>query len=378
MMLHADRAHAGRVVIGLSGGVDSAVAAALLCDLGFEVHALAIDTWRPPQQGADRTTSTDVPHAATAVADALGIPLTQVDLRDTFYQQVVQPFAASYAAGLTPNPCVFCNPNLKFAALLHTADALGARWIATGHYARATRDAGGSDMHPNTSPGRARLLRARAADKDQSYALYRLTQRELQRLVLPLGEVVSKEKVREIARNRGLPSADATDSQDLCFVAGGDYRALLAYLHTDGSEAMLQPGPIFDSAGTQIGQHRGLHHYTVGQRGGLGLAASERLYVLRLEPQRNAIVVGPRHELARTACDIEDTTFTSGAPPALEFDAHVRIRYRAPLVSAHVVIQDIQNARVTFGEPQYGVAPGQSLVMYDGEEVWGGGIIART
>lgn len=348
-----------RVVVGLSGGVDSAVAAAMLKEQGYDVHGVALRTWHVTGETDDSGTA-----EAAAVATALGIPLHVCDVRTAFYRDVVQPFAAAYAQGRTPNPCVMCNPGLKFATLVEQADRLQAQWIATGHYARIE--------HPTGGP--ARLLIAADRRKDQSYALYRLTQQHLRRMLLPLGHIEGKAAVRALARERHLPSAETGESQDLCFMRGGDYRSLLAQLKPDA----LHPGPILDETGTQLGEHAGLAHYTVGQRSGLGIAAAERLYVVRLRPEDNAIIVGPRSSLERRTCTIDAITFTSGAPPATTFTAQGRIRYHAPLVNVDVCLTDDHRAGVQFATPQLGVAPGQSLVLYRDEELLGGGIIAES
>jgi tRNA-specific 2-thiouridylase len=347
-----------RVAIGLSGGVDSAVAAALLQAQGYEVHGVALKTWHAPTDEAE--TSLD---SAAAVADALHIPLHVEDVETRFYRNVIEPFVAEYARGHTPNPCVMCNPTLKFAVLSEAADRLGARWIATGHYARID--------HPVAGP--ARLLHAQNLQKDQSYALYRLTQHHLTRLLLPLGDIADKATVREMARHYGLPSAEADDSQDLCFMRGGDYRSLLALLRPDA----VRPGPIYNESGEPLGEHHGLSHYTVGQRSGLGIAAAEPLYVVCLRPQDNAVIVGPSPSLVRETCTLTALTFTTGTPPAQVFSAQGRIRYRAPRVDVTVRTLDAHRAEVHFTQPQRSVAPGQSLVLYQDEEVIGGGIITE-
>lgn len=359
METHARSTNPNRVVVGLSGGVDSAVAAALLLEAGFEVQGVALHLWQAPfaETGSDPLTG------AQAVAVALGIPLTVIDLRTRFYREVVQLFADDYAKGLTPNPCVCCNPTLKFAALLAAADQAHARWMATGHYARVEQLPDGS----------ARLLRARSSRKDQSYALYRLTQDQLTRLRLPLGKVQDKAEVRALARRRQLPGAEQRDSQDLCFLRGGDYRPLIRALRPDS----LRPGPIRNAAGKILGEHRGLPLYTVGQRGGLGIATGERLYVLELRPQDNTLIVGPAQQLERGDCPLEAITFIQGAPPTPHFEAEVRIRYQSPPVPATIHILPEQNAHVTFSAPQRGVAPGQSIVFYQGDVVLGGGVITR-
>jgi len=346
----------GRCIIGLSGGVDSAVAAAILIEQGFTVQGVFLDTWHAGTGGAQALA------AAETVADHLSIQLRRCDVRQAFYARVVEPFLDTYAAGRTPNPCVLCNPLLKVATLLDAADKVGAEWIATGHYARVVY----------AGNGMARLYQARAVTKDQSYALYRLGQRHVSRLLMPLGEVASKAEVREIARALNLPAADNDESQDLCFVGTGGYHDLLAALRPDA----LRPGPILDEAGHHLGDHHGLARFTIGQRGGLGIAAAAPLYVIDLDPARNAVIVGPRARLARSECHLVDVTFVAGAPPTPQFEAMGRIRYRAPLVPVTITMIDPSNAHIAFAEPQSGIAPGQSLVVYDDEEVLGGGIIS--
>lgn len=352
-----------RAVVGLSGGVDSAVAAALLQQTGYVVHGIALRTWKA--QELEETRARPTPEQrARAVAHHLGIPLMEHDVRQEFYTHVVEPFARAYAAGRTPNPCVFCNPTLKFAALLNEADRSDARWIATGHYARV--------VHAEGEP--SRLFGACAEAKDQSYALYRLTQHQLSRMILPLGEMVDKSQVREIARRMHLPSAEADDSQDLCFIATGAHADLVGQLQDEA----VAPGPIYDLQGNLIGHHKGLPHYTVGQRSGLRIAAAERLYVLQLDPERNALIVGGRRALQITACNLSDVTFTVAAPEGSSFETLGRIRYRAPLVPIHVTLRSECEADVVFATPQVGVAPGQSLVFYRDKEVLGGGVITQT
>ena len=346
------------VMIGLSGGVDSAVAAALLVDEGFDVHAATLRLWHVAPEKTERVAA-----RARAVAEALDIPLQILEVRQRFYREVVLPFAETYARGETPNPCMVCNPRLKFKAVLNAADKLGAYWIATGHYARVR----------HRPDGPAQLLRARSASRDQSYMLHRLTQPVLTRLRLPLGELADKADVRAVARRLALPSADVRDSQDLCFLAGGDYRPLIEKLRP----ASFTPGPIIDEAGNVLGRHRGLPRYTVGQRSGLGLAAPGKLYVLELRPEENALVVAPAESLQKTGCRLRDVTFTRGAPPAPRFQAEVRIRYRAPLAAAEIEMLPDAAAHVRFVQPQRAPAAGQSVVFYQGERVLGGGIIVR-
>ncbi len=339
----------------MSGGVDSAVTAGLLLREGFEVYGVTLRLWReaslPP---------TDMFESAAGVARALGIPFTIVDLQERFYHDVVEAFADAYARGRTPNPCITCNPTIKFAALIEEADRIGAEWIATGHYARIARD-----------NERARLIRARCAARDQSYVLYRLNQSVLRRLKMPLGDYEDKAQIRELARTWDLPAMSRSDSQDLCFLSGGNYRTLLESIRPEA----LQPGPIYDENGRKLGEHRGLPFYTVGQREGLGIATGERLYVLRLDPEQNAVIVGSAEQLTRPECRLDSVVFTAGKPPAEHFTAGVQIRYRAAPVPAEIKLESETEARVVFAAPQRGVTPGQSLVFYEGEEALGGGFI---
>ena len=371
LSLHTDENQ--RVLIGLSGGVDSAVAAALLQSQGYAVEGIALQLWQAPTPPASPAPTAllaaaplaAAPLTAATVAEALGIPCHVIDVRSRFYKTVVTPFLDAYAQGRTPNPCVRCNPTLKLAVMLEAADQLGAQWIATGHYARVRRDANGT----------AHLYRAQNREQDQAYMLYRLTQRHLRRLLLPLGEIASKAEVREIARQHHLPNAARRDSQDLCFMSGEDYRTLIADLRPQS----LQPGPIYDEAGHRLGEHRGLARYTVGQRRGLGIAAAERLYVIALRPADNAVIVGPASSLERRRCTLAEMIFPTGAPsPPPTFEAHGRIRYRAPLIPVTVRMEGTHRAEVTLHQAQRGLAPGQSLVLYQADEVIGGGIIQAT
>ncbi len=349
-----------QVVVGLSGGVDSAVTAALLKAQGFEVYGVALQLWKVPFATEDSGGHTQAAH----VAQALEIPYEVLDVRERFFDQVVTPFIEAYARGETPNPCVTCNPTFKFALLLEVADRLGARWISTGHYARV--------IHTPGSP--TRLLRARYQEKDQSYALYRLTQRHLSRLRLPLGQMQSKAHVRQIAQAQGIPSASQQDSQDLCFMQGCDYRELLKYTQP----GVLQPGPIYNEQGEKLGEHQGLPYYTIGQRKGLRIAAPEKLYVLRTDYEKNALIVGPKNSLERHACQLRSITFTAGVPPAASFSASGRIRYRAPLTPLEVHLHNDTHAQIYFANPQFGISPGQSVVFYQEEAVIGGGVIDKN
>lgn len=354
-----------RVLVALSGGVDSAVAAVLLVEQGVEVAGVMLRLW--VERGGDgaKANRCCVPEAvdrARSVADHLKIPFDLIDAEALFESQVVDSFVAEYAAGRTPNPCVLCNRTVRFGLLLEHALARGATWVATGHYARVRCTGEGYQ-----------LLRGRDPVKDQSYFLHALSQQQLSRVLFPLGNL-TKEQVRDVAQRRGLPVAEQPESQDICFLVDGDHRGFLARWRPD----LFQPGPIRDTSGRVLGQHRGLPGYTIGQRKGLGIAAQEPLYVLELVPAENALVVGTVEELKRDVCVISELRLVSGLLPSSAFRAVAQIRYRAEPVG--VVVNPVMHdrARVRFDSPQLGVTPGQSLVLYDGEVVLGGGCICSV
>ena len=352
-----------RTVVAMSGGVDSAVAAALLAERGDEV----VGVWLRLVPGggdltAPRCCGTDgAGELARRAAAAIGIPFYALDYAEVFGHAVVDRFVAAYAAGETPNPCVACNAHVKFEPLLRdTLAVFGADRLATGHYARV---ASGPD-------GRWRLLRARDAAKDQSYALYMLGPAELARLVLPIGELATKDETRVIASRLGLPNAGTPESQDICFV-GGDYRELVR----ERAPEAFRDGPVEREDGTRVGSHRGVGGLTVGQRSGVGAATGERLYVLRLELERNAAVVGPRSAVRRTRYALKDASFVAGAAPAGRFAASAVLRYRGEPIPAQIEARG-ERVTVELASPAL-VAPGQALVLYDGEEVLGGGTVRR-
>ena len=352
-----------RVFVAMSGGVDSSVAAAILADRGEGV----VGVWmRLVPSGGDvdapRCCGTDqAGEDARAAAAALGIPFYALDYADVFGERVVDRFVDAYAGGETPNPCVSCNQHVKFDALLHdVVRKFGADRLATGHYARATT---GDD-------GRRHLLRARDASKDQSYALYMLGQRELARIEFPIGELRDKSETRAIAARFGLPTAAKAESMDICF-APGDYRELV---RGRAPEAFV-PGPVERTDGTVVGTHAGIGALTVGQRSGVGIATGERLYVLHLDTERRAAVVGTRAEIARRSYLLTDVSFVGGAPPSSRFATDVVLRYRGTPLAGHVDV-DRTHATLELEAPAL-VAPGQAAVFYDGDEVIGGGVVAR-
>jgi tRNA-specific 2-thiouridylase len=283
------------------------------------------------------------------------------DYESEFKESVVDQFVAEYGRGRTPNPCLSCNRHLKFGLLLQKAKELGAFFVATGHYARVRRVDSQYQLLKGVDPG-----------KDQSYVLYMLGQEELKRLLLPLGEY-SKEQVRQIARERGLPVADREESQEICFTMG-DYRRFLSAQ----PEVPFEPGPIFDEEDRVLGEHKGLPAYTIGQREGLGIAAPHPLYVLEIDTERNSLVVGPRDRLARTELRAGAVSFVSGKPPELPVEITAKIRYRSAAVGATLTYLGQEEARVRFFEPQAAITPGQGVVFYSGEAVLGGGIIEEV
>jgi len=354
-----------RVLVALSGGVDSAVAAVLLVERGYEVIGAMLQLWAergPGDAHANRCCTPEAVHRARSVADLLDIPFYLINAEAAFKSQVVDYFVAEYGAGRTPNPCVPCNRAIRFGLLLNRALALGAIFMATGHYA--------SVRHME---GRYQLLRGRDPHKDQSYFLHALTQEQLVHVLFPLGDLTKRE-VRAIARQRGLPMAEQPESQDVCFLADGDYRRFLAY----HAPHLFRSGPIRDTSGRVLGQHQGLPAYTIGQRKGLGIAAAEPLYVLAIEPAENALVVGTAEELGQDECLIEGMHYISGKVPTTTFRAAAQIRYRTWPAAVTVTPLQRQRAHVRFASPQRDITPGQFLVLYDGQVVLGGGVICKA
>ncbi len=354
-----------RVTVALSGGVDSSVAAALLVERGYQVSAAMLHLWAEP--GADRTRANacctpDSVTRARRVADQLGIPFTLVEAENEFKAWVVDYFIAAYSAGRTPNPCIPCNRAVRFGFLLDRVLAGGADSMATGHYARV-----------RCSADRCQLLRGRDPQKDQSYFLHTLNQRQLAHTLFPLGDL-TKKQVRQIARQRRLPVAEQPESQDVCFVGDGDYRRFLA----QRAPHLFRPGPIRDTAGRVLGQHHGLPAYTIGQRKGLGIAAPEPLYVLAIEPAANTLVVGTADELGRDECTVAEMHYIGGETPTAPFRAWAQIRYRARPVGVTVTPLPERRAHVRFDAPQRDITPGQFLVLYHGETVLGGGVICTA
>lgn len=352
-----------RVVIAMSGGVDSSVAAALLQQQGYEVIGMMMRLWSEPgSEAANRCCTPDAMALARRVSAKLGIPFYAVDAQDVFHNIVVNFFIDGYTKGVTPNPCLACNRHIRWEFLLKRALALGADFMATGHYARLHHD----------DQGCIQLLRAIDHNKDQSYVLHVLGQAQLSHARFPLGEF-TKPQVRELARQFGLPVAERAESQDLCFLGNGDYRSFLLR----NAPQIETPGPILTRDGQQLGEHQGLAFYTIGQRKGLGIASPEPLYVLGKDLQRNALIVGQRIELGSQELTAVNINWVAGRPPAASFQAQVKIRYKAQEAPAGVHLLDDHRAQVRFDEALRDITPGQAAVFYDGETCLGGGIIQR-
>ena len=360
-----------RVVVALSGGVDSSVAAALLVEQGYEVIGVMLRLWSEPAPltlgggpvaaATNRCCSVESVYDARGVADKLGIPFYVLNAEEAFEREVVRPFIATYAAGRTPNPCLNCNRKIRFGYLLNYAvRTLGARYLATGHYACIRRG----------EEGRYQLWRGADWGKDQSYVLSVLGQADLAQTLFPVGEY-TKRQVRALAAERGLPTASRGESQDLCFVADGDYRRFL----TDHAPEAMRPGPILGASGQQLGLHTGLPAYTIGQRQGLGIAAAQPLYVLALDTARNALIVGTGAELGRSWLRAGPINWIEGEPPAEPFAAAVQIRYRATPAAATVTPLAGGDAEAQFGAARRDITPGQGAVFYQGERCLGGGIV---
>jgi len=358
-----------RVVAAMSGGVDSSVAAALMAREAPDRAEQVIGVWmrtHPDQpEGHELQRSCCSPDAADdarRVAQILDIPFFVLNVEAEFGSRVIDEFVDAYLDGATPNPCQACNQYIKFDELLRRGlAAYGAEAVATGHYARVEhRD------------GRWRLLRAADGEKDQTYFLWVLDQEQLAATRFPLGEL-TKPQVRGIAADLGLPTAAKPESQEICFVPLGDYRALLDERRGYAGE----PGPIVDADGTRLGTHTGYAHYTVGQRHGLGVALGEAVYVREVRPSNNTIVIGRRDEVAQRSFTVDGARFVAGEPPAERFAASVRIRHRAPDVACEVTLVGVDRLVVETVDPVWAPAPGQGAVLYDGDECLGGGRIAR-
>ncbi len=351
-----------KVVVAMSGGVDSSVAAALLKQQGYDVVGMMLRLWSEAgREESNRCCTPEAMGLARRVAAKLDIPFYVIDAKQVFHDTVVTYFLDGYARGETPNPCLICNRQIRWTFLLEHALALGADFMATGHYATLRRQ----------EDGTVQLLRAVDAAKDQSYVLHVLTQDRLRRAMFPVGEY-TKPAIRQMAQSFGLPTATRHDSQDLCFLAGEDYRDFLKR----NAAGLLRPGPIVTAEGEVIGEHSGLANYTIGQRKGLGIASGVPLYVLAKDAATNQLRVGERDALGSRELAAEEVNWTSGMPSQATFRGMVKIRYTAKEMPAVVEICDNgTRAEVQFDSPQRDITPGQAAVFYDGDVLLGGGII---
>jgi len=350
-----------RVVIAMSGGVDSSVAAALLLQEGYDVIGMMLRLWSDDGRASDNRCCTPESMAlARRVAAKLSIPFYVIDAQDIFFHQVVTYFINGYAQGITPNPCLVCNQFIRWDFLFKHATVLGAQLFATGHYARVSP----------SGQYKFRLLRATDKAKDQSYVLHILSQSQLSQTLFPLGEY-TKDQIRLLARQFNLPVADREESQDLCFLAGENYRHFLRR----HSNQVVNPGPIISTSGQILGEHQGLAFYTIGQRRGLGFAYHSPLYVVKKDVSKNMLVVGTKNELGEDELEVGNINWISGETPSSEFLAQIKIRYRAPFILGKVCPTSRKTAHVKLNQPRADITPGQAAVFYQGEECLGGGII---
>jgi len=350
-----------RVVVAMSGGVDSSVAAALLVEQGYEVIGVMLRLWS--ESGQDTHNQCCTPDAvvlARRVAAKLDIPFYVIDAKSVFRNEVVEHFINGYANGVTPNPCLVCNRRIRWGFLFDKAVSLGARYFATGHYARLDHN-----KHSYIS-----LLRAKDRAKDQSYVLYMLNQAQLGHTILPLGEI-TKSQVRQIARDFDLPVSEREESQDLCFLGNGSYREFLLR----NASYLDKPGLIIKGDGTHLGVHQGQAFYTIGQRKGLGISAPLPLYVLGKDNRTNAIIVGEKEELGKIELKAESVNWLSGKTPKTPFHAQIKIRYKSSAVRGFVTPRDTTRFHIKFEEPLRDITPGQAAVIYADDLCLGGGII---
>lgn len=350
-----------RVVVAMSGGVDSSVAAALLVEQGYEVIGMMLRLWSEPGKAREnRCCTLDAMNLARRIAGQLGIPFYAVDARGVFYDQVVDHFMSGYLSGVTPNPCLICNRHIRWGFLLNRALALGADYMATGHYANVAHNNKDGFM----------LLRSADVKKDQTYPLHVLDQDQLSHAIFPIG-AYTKEQIRSMAKDFDLPVSNRRDSQDLCFLGNGDYRGFLMR----NAPRDINPGPILNSKGEEIGEHTGLPFYTIGQRKGLGISAPQPLYVLEKDIVHNTLIVGTQDELGKDHLRVHDVNWIAGKHPQRAFRAEVKIRYQSQEVWGSIHPLDFDKAHIQFDEALRDITPGQAAVFYQGEVCLGGGII---
>jgi tRNA-uridine 2-sulfurtransferase len=350
-----------RIVVAMSGGVDSSVAAALLVEQGHDVIGMMLRLWSEPgKDESNRCCSPDSMALARRIASKLGIPFYVVDSREIFHATVVQSFLNGYAKGITPNPCLVCNREIRWKFLLDHARALGADYLATGHYARLVEN----------EPGTFSLLRGIDRHKDQSYVLHILEQRHLAKALFPVGNYL-KSEIRDLAVHFGLPVAKRPDSQDLCFLGGEDYREFLTRNYPD----TYQPGPIINLEGAHLGEHKGLAFYTIGQRKGLGISSPQPYYVQAKDISQNALIVCYKEDLGHRILTASNVNWISGQPLQLPTRLQVKIRYKAQ--DAWALVTPLRDGRVeaAFELPLRDITPGQAAVFYNEDICLGGGLI---
>ena len=352
------------VLLGMSGGVDSSVAALLLTEQGYDVQGVTLQVWEPEDEHTAVTKKWEERGCckvglARHVAQRLGIPHEVVDTREIFRTNVMDDFIAGYLSGTTPNPCVRCNERVKFGQLYQLAQDRGIDFVASGHYARV--------MPVDDGVG---LFRGADARKEQSYFLYRLPAAWLPHILFPVGHL-QKPEVWKRAEELDLPADEMKESQEICFVTQGDYRTFL----TEEAPQAHRPGPFLDPEGRKIGEHRGIAFYTPGQRKGLGIALGERLYVKEVNPETNAVVLGRAEDLSRQTCTVHDLNWLTDTVPETVEQVDIKYRYASPAVSGRVEQHTADTLSIEFAEPQQALSPGQSLVLYQGDRVLGGGII---
>ena len=382
-----------KVIAGMSGGVDSSVAAYLLKEKGYEVEGISFLMWEKPKGTSPACCSLRAVEETAKTARQIGIPHDVIDVRGDFAEKVITPFVHAYISGLTPNPCIVCNRHIKFPYLLKESNKRGAEYISTGHYARIerqdTRVQGFKDSSTTTDfSHQTSVLLKKGVDtkKDQSYVLYVLTQDVLKKLILPLGDY-TKNAVREIAEKLGLAAAKRAESQEICFIQERNYLTFIQKI----SPVEREPGPIVDTHGKIIGTHKGIHGYTIGQRKGLGIASPEPLYVVDIDIQKNTVYAGPRDSVKKKEFYVHELNWLTPPPPPLmkqdkeglektsgAFRAAVKVRSTMKDEPAMIFFDpaSFEIVRVVFDEPQWAPAPGQSAVFYDNDIVIGGGIIA--
>jgi tRNA-specific 2-thiouridylase len=356
------------VIIGMSGGVDSSVAAAVLLQQGYEVIGVTMQIWPDMDETRKKNEggccSLSAVDDARMVANKLGIPYYVMNFKDVFREKVIDYFIGEYLKGKTPNPCIACNRYVKFEALLNRTVAMGIDFVATGHYAKIEYDEG---------RGRYLLKKSATAAKDQTYALYNLTQEQLSKTLMPIGNY-TKDRVRELARELGLVVASKPDSQEICFVDDNDYGRFIS----ENTDREIPQGVFTDSEGNVLGKHKGIVHYTVGQRKGLGITFGKPMYVIGIDAENNRIILGEEEEVFSKSLTASDLNFISIDSLSAELRVTAKIRYSAKEVPATIIPIGDGKVRVEFDIPQRAVTPGQSVVFYEDDVVVGGGVIVKA